>query len=502
MRAAAVWLPRIGAHVADSTLFLACILCVLWMARRRLTASARHALVVTGMLKFAIPIAAVRALLPARPLPSLIVSHAALGRFALASQPAPSRIWPAVLLGSWLAVALLLWARWTLTRHRLVTLVVRTARPASAREIEAFARAHRALHVRRSVDVARSALAEAPAVLRIVRPLVVLPARGCDELSDGELEALLRHEAGHVARHDNLIARIESLVGALFWFHPLLWVAQRITALERERACDELAAATADERDTYLAALRKFCHAAIAPPLPGVSCMATAKLKERIDHVMEYPRIKANAPSPRRVTIAAVAAMVAFTVAAGLFVPGRAVAQTAPGNDAYAIRMSVNRLPNGTVLAHAVVSDPATGIAVFSPTVGLQDSPDAKVVSDDGRFVLQTSAAADGAIAVDVNVSRDGNVIQNAHAVITPSMESHVYQGEPISMTLHDADLRDVIHTFGKLTGLIIDIDPSVRGTVDVNWVDVPWDQAFDTLLKENGCAYSLDGNRMHVTKQ
>ncbi len=73
--------------------------------------------------------------------------------------------------------------------------------------------------------------------------------------------------------------------------------------------------------------------------------------------------------------------------------------------------------------------------------------------------------------------------------------------GEPISLDVKDADLRDILHTFSELTGLNMVIDPDVRGSVTVRLHDVPWDQALDLILRTNGCGYVIEGNILRVGK-
>jgi type IV pilus assembly protein PilQ len=73
------------------------------------------------------------------------------------------------------------------------------------------------------------------------------------------------------------------------------------------------------------------------------------------------------------------------------------------------------------------------------------------------------------------------------------------YTGEPISMSLKDADVREVLRTFARLSGLNIVIQPGVRGTVTVELERVPWDQALDQILKINGLGYELEGNIMRI---
>lgn len=71
---------------------------------------------------------------------------------------------------------------------------------------------------------------------------------------------------------------------------------------------------------------------------------------------------------------------------------------------------------------------------------------------------------------------------------------SREYSGEPVSLDFQGAALRSVLRTFAEISGLNLVIDPQVAGTVDVALVDVPWDQAFDVILRANRLGYEVDG--------
>ncbi len=73
------------------------------------------------------------------------------------------------------------------------------------------------------------------------------------------------------------------------------------------------------------------------------------------------------------------------------------------------------------------------------------------------------------------------------------------YAGEPISLDLKDADLKDVLRTFAELEKINIAIDPEVRGSVTVRLENVPWDQALEVILATNGLGYILEGNVLRV---
>lgn len=73
------------------------------------------------------------------------------------------------------------------------------------------------------------------------------------------------------------------------------------------------------------------------------------------------------------------------------------------------------------------------------------------------------------------------------------------YVGEPISLDLKDADIRDVLLTFSRLARVNMVIDSDVRGSVTVRLENVPWDQALDVILKVNGLGYVLEGTIVRV---
>ncbi|HSB36544.1 MAG TPA: type IV pilus secretin PilQ, partial [Thermoanaerobaculia bacterium] len=73
------------------------------------------------------------------------------------------------------------------------------------------------------------------------------------------------------------------------------------------------------------------------------------------------------------------------------------------------------------------------------------------------------------------------------------------YTGEPITLNLKDADIKDTLQRFSELTQLNIVLDPDVRGTVTVSLQDIPWDQALELILKINQLGYVLEGNVMRI---
>jgi type II secretory pathway component GspD/PulD (secretin) len=68
------------------------------------------------------------------------------------------------------------------------------------------------------------------------------------------------------------------------------------------------------------------------------------------------------------------------------------------------------------------------------------------------------------------------------------------WHGFPISLSLRDAPLPEVLRSFAHLAGINLVLDPKVHGTVTVELHDVPWDQALYVILKTHGLAAEIDG--------
>jgi len=77
-----------------------------------------------------------------------------------------------------------------------------------------------------------------PLTWGIVRPAIVLPSGAADWLEERR-RIVLSHELAHIARHDWLLQICAELARAIYWFHPLVWLAAARLRQESERASDD-----------------------------------------------------------------------------------------------------------------------------------------------------------------------------------------------------------------------------------------------------------------------
>ncbi|MBZ0114506.1 MAG: hypothetical protein K8J08_18730, partial [Thermoanaerobaculia bacterium] len=82
---------------------------------------------------------------------------------------------------------------------------------------------------------------------------------------------------------------------------------------------------------------------------------------------------------------------------------------------------------------------------------------------------------------------------------VAPQVAPPEFVGDPITFTLRDADIREVLDTFAKIGRLEMVIAPDVSGLVTVQMEDVPWDQGLYSVLQANGLTYETKDGVIHV---
>jgi type IV pilus assembly protein PilQ len=80
-----------------------------------------------------------------------------------------------------------------------------------------------------------------------------------------------------------------------------------------------------------------------------------------------------------------------------------------------------------------------------------------------------------------------------------PPVAGGKYTGEPISVNLKDVDLKDFFRLIHEISGLNVVLDPAVHGSLTIVLDEVPWDQALDIVLQNNGLDKQLNGNVLRI---
>ena len=79
--------------------------------------------------------------------------------------------------------------------------------------------------------------------------------------------------------------------------------------------------------------------------------------------------------------------------------------------------------------------------------------------------------------------------------------ETPAYTSQQISLNLKDVDLKDFFRLIHEISRLNILVDPNVSGSVTMVLDNVPWDQALEIVLKDNGLGKVLEGNVLRIAR-
>jgi hypothetical protein len=105
------------------------------------------------------------------------------------------------------------------------------------------------------------------------------------------------------------------------------------------------------------------------------------------------------------------------------------------------------------------------------------------------RPAAQQGAATPGP-ALPLSLGRYGEI-----ELGRPPQAKSRWHGFPISLSLRDAPLPEVLRSFARIAGVNLVLSPGVAGDVTVELKDVPWDQALWVILKTHDMAAEIDGN-------
>ena len=143
----------------------------------------------------------------------------------------------------------------------------RTTGPAAREDWLFLEQLSRELGVRRPVRLLQASGPAMPMTWGIRRPVILLPADAGEWPAERRRDVLL-HELAHVKRHDFLVQLIARVACAIYWFHPLVWLAAARLRVERERACDDQvlrAGATPSVYATHLLDIARGCARHVRP---------------------------------------------------------------------------------------------------------------------------------------------------------------------------------------------------------------------------------------------
>jgi TonB family protein len=345
---------------------------VLVLALRRSSAATRH--LVWTLALVAILILPVLALtLPAWNLPILSMPHtaSATGPMAidggLASASLNTGLDPDISTQGWI---LLVWALGSiLLLMRMAVGEIRVRRFAKcSRPLEKtpagliLHSVRQRLRISRAIRLCTSEETGIPFTRGVFHPAVFFPEEALD-WSQEQLEFVLAHELAHVSRHDCMTQVPAQIACALFWFHPLVWLAAFQVRKERERACDDMVLSLGHHATDYaefLVMLGRGMRGLNPAWSTSIAMAQPSQLEVRMKALLD-PKVNHQPLGGSRALFAAVLAIALLVPAAAL----RATAKISAGSISGTIHD-----PSGAVIpgASVILINSKTGTRIASGT--------------------------------------------------------------------------------------------------------------------------------------
>ena len=157
------------------------------------------------------------------------------------------------------------------------------------------------------------------------------------------------HELEHVRRRDWWVHLAARVTCALYWFHPLVWIAYRQLTLEAERACDDAVVEREESTQCAEQLVELARRMGAAGPQPSLAMASRSDLSARVTALLDATQTRGRAGFARATLVAVGAAAVLLTLA-----PVRMVAvssDVAEASDAQERRVRGSRLDRALVEA-------------------------------------------------------------------------------------------------------------------------------------------------------
>lgn len=133
---------------------------------------------------------------------------------------------------------------------------------------------------------------------------------------------------------------------------------------------------------------------------------------------------------------------------------------------------------------------------------------DVSAIGDSLVVTLKSSEGAPSARASQAPEQLPGEKMESAAGPVEikeplkyrgEKCESYLEGKENVNFDFQDQDIVPIIRLFADISGCNVFIHPDVRGKATMKFKDVPWDQAFDTLLKTFSLSKVVEGNIIRV---
>jgi HEAT repeat protein/beta-lactamase regulating signal transducer with metallopeptidase domain len=201
--------------------------------------------------------------------------------------------WQGALFLVWLAVVIVM-CLLLLQRAIFVRGLIAQAEESTGSLIDALQYCCQQIAVKRKVSLKISPNASSPAVCGLFRPVILMPQKLASNLGSDRLQVVLMHELAHVKRRDLWVNLAQTILQIVYFYNPLLWLANAIIRRVREQAVDEaVLVAMGDAAQQYPQTLLDVAKLAFRRPTLSLRLIGVVESKSalasRIKHILNRP---------------------------------------------------------------------------------------------------------------------------------------------------------------------------------------------------------------------
>lgn len=266
-------------------------------------------------------------------------------------------------------------------------------------------------------------------------PKLLIPNGLWAKLDQGQRTTLLIHELAHLRRGDHLVRLLELVVTALYWWHPVVWLARRALRDAEEQCCDAWVVwAEPKAARSYATALLETVEFLSRSPGQPFAAPAAATGLGRVDHLKRRLTMILRGTTPRRLSLSGALAILGL---AGVLLPLAPIAaqeEEKPEKEAHQYIQRLDVVP--TLVGDVKIEEGkpvSNSVDVFAGTASQDEEADAKPKPEDDPTIAKEKADLDGQIeklhelqknnaelaklAAELNGlrEREGQVIQRMH---------------------------------------------------------------------------------------
>ncbi len=483
----------------QSSLLIGALFALDLLFRHRLRASIRYAFWLVVLVKLCVPPTLALPTSPAwwlhqtppplvaKPVPHYTVTYDNGPLPEIPQTPLPTFVpsKPVMANAAWLLVTLVAVSSallcWLLVRWWQITLLVRRA-AASERLTSISNAAQGFVGMRWKVQVKVTANSMSPAVCGLFRPAILIPQSLAENFSDEQMRAVLLHELIHLRRRDVWLNFVQALLQIIYWWHPLVWLANaRIRRVREEAVDDAVMLALRDESEAYAPTLLEVAKLALNRPLASLGLVGILEsrhaLRQRIERLIDF-----RPPQRAGLTLVSLVGILAFTAVA---VP--------MGNEPAPAEKQTNVIVSPPVLTNTPINVRATSLSNPSISMPLSQTNFEQLLQE-GKLLYETDKLDEAAgkfvraLAADPSNADAQHFLSLIVSLRKDNSGKPSFGREDIIVKLHSVRLEQVAFAASPLSDVLRHLSQQAKS-------NDPEKQGVNFLLNLNPGGSAPDGS-------